>query len=351
MPHYSRNVKIGQLIMVGFRGRSLSEDKHIRKIITDYHLGSVVFFDDVSPFGPPVRGNIESSDQVRELTRDIQRHAEIPVFIAIDHEGGNVNRLKEKYGFTPACPASEFGKRNDENFTREESCKRADLLAGLGINVNLAPVVDVNVNPQNPALGLRERCISHDPEIVTNHARIMINAFREKGVFSTLKHFPGHGSSTGDSHFGAVDVTAGWSESELIPYQRLISEGFSEFILTAHIFNNSLDPDYPATLSDNILTKLLRQEMGFKGVVVSDDMNMAAIIDYYDLGEAVIMALQAGVDIVAIANANQHDPEIAPKIMDVIKEKLRKGLIKEDVIDRSFHRIITLKKRLKNLNL
>lgn len=351
MPHYSRDVKIGQLIMVGFRGRSLSENKGMEKILRDYHLGSIVLFDDVSPFGPPVRGNIESPEQVRELTRDIQKHAEVPVFIAIDHEGGNVNRLKEKYGFPIACPASEFGKLNDENFTCEESLKRAELLAGLGINVNLAPVVDVNVNPKNPALGLRERCISHDPVSVTNHARIMIHAFREKGVYSTLKHFPGHGSSTGDSHFGAVDVTEGWHESELTPYRHLISEGFSAFILTAHIFNKNLDPVYPATLSEEILTKLLRQEMGFKGVVISDDMNMAAIIDHYDLGEAVILALQAGVDIVAIANANRHDPEIAPKMIDVIKEKLRKGLIKEEVIDRSFHRIITLKKGLEVFNL
>jgi len=337
--------------MIGFRGRSLSENKIMGKILRDYHLGSVVLFDDVSPFGPPVRGNIESPKQVRELSQAIQKHADIPVFLAIDHEGGNVNRLKEKYGFPSACPASEFGKSNNENFTREESRKRADLLAELGINVNLAPVVDVNVNPQNPALGLRERCISADPEIVTKHARIMIEVFHDQGIFSTLKHFPGHGSSTEDSHFGAVDVTAGWSESELIPYRRLISEGFSDFVLTAHIFNRKLDPAYPATLSEEILTKLLRQEMGFKGVVISDDMNMAAIIDHYDLGEAVILALQAGVDIVAIANANRHDPEIALKIMDVIKEKLRKGMIKEDVIDRSFKRIITLKKRLKNFNL
>lgn len=347
MPHNSRDVKIGQLIMVGFRGHSLSENNIMEKILKKFHLGSVVFFDDVSPFGPPVRGNIESPEQVRELTRDIQKHADIPVFIAIDHEGGNVNRLKEKYGFPPACPASEFGKRNNENFTREESVRRADLLAKLGINVNLAPVVDVNVNPQNPALGLRERCISGDPDVVTNHANLMIDTFRARGILSTLKHFPGHGSSTGDSHFGAVDVTAGWRESELIPYRRLISAGFSEFVLTAHIFNKNLDPDYPATLSEKILTTLLREQMGFSGVVISDDMNMAAIIDHYDLGEAVARALMAGVDIIAIANANRHDPEIAPKIMDVISEKVRKGQIKEEIIDRSFNRIMTLKKRLK----
>jgi beta-N-acetylhexosaminidase len=183
MPHYSRDVKIGQLIMVGFRGRSLSEDKHIRKIIRDHQLGSVVFFDDVSPFGPPVRGNVESLEQLKALTREIQKTADIPLFIALDHEGGSVNRLKEKYGFPPACPASEFGDRDDETFTREESGKRARLLKELEVNVNLAPVVDVNVNPQNPALGLRKRCISADPEIVTKHARIMIEVFHENGIF------------------------------------------------------------------------------------------------------------------------------------------------------------------------
>ena len=347
MPYYSRDVKIGQLVMVGFRGRSLSEDSHIRNIIRNHHLGSVVLFDDVSPFGPPVRGNVESPEQLKALTREIQNTADIPLFIALDHEGGSVNRLKERYGFPPVCPASEFGDRNDETFTREESERRAKLLKELGVNVNLAPVVDVNVNPQNPALGLRKRCISHDPEIVTRHARIMLEIFHDYGIYSTLKHFPGHGSSTNDSHFGLVDVTDGWCESELHPFKTLISEGFSDFILTAHAYNRKLDSDFPGTLSRKILTDLLRNELGFKGVIISDDMNMAAIHDHYDQAEAVEIALNAGVDILAIANANHYDPEIALRIMDMIREGIRKGRIQESVIDRSFERIIRLKQHLR----
>lgn len=346
MPHFSRDVKIGQLVMVGFQGRHLCEDRHIQSILRDHSLGGVVLFDDVSPFGPPVKGNIESPAQVKALTQEIRQAANIPPFIAIDHEGGNVNRLKEKYGFPPACPASEFGKRNDDHFTWEESNKRAALLADLGIHVNLAPVVDVNVNPQNPALGLRERCISADPNIVTHHARIMINVFHAYGILSTLKHFPGHGSSTNDSHFGLVDVTEGWREYELKPFKTLIAEGFSDFILTAHAFNRNLDPHFPATLSQKILTELLRNTLKFKGAVISDDMNMAAIHDHYDRAEAVELALNAGVDILAIANANHYDPEIALQIMDSIREGIRKGRIKESVIDRSFERVMTLKRKI-----
>jgi len=348
MPNFSRDVKIGQLLMVGFRGRSLSEDKHIGKIIRDHHLGSVVLLDDVSPFGPPVRGNVESPEQLKALTREIQNTADIPLFISLDHEGGSVNRLKEKYGFPPACSASEFGDRDDEIFTREESKRRAKLLKELGINVNLAPVADVNVNPQNPALGLRKRCISDNPETVTKHARIMIQVFHDQGIYSTLKHFPGHGSSTNDSHFGLVDVTEGWREWELDPFKTLITEGFSDFILTAHAYNRKLDPDFPGTLSRKILTDLLRNTLGFKGVVISDDMNMAAIHDHYDQAEAVELALNAGVDILAIANANHYDPEIALRIMDMIREGIRKGRIQESVIDRSFERIMRLKQGLKS---
>ena len=221
----------------------------------------------------------------------------------------------------------------------------AQTLSDLGINLNLAPVVDVNLNPENPVIGGIERSFSGDPEVVTRQAKQFIESHHQHGVFTTLKHFPGHGSSEHDSHLGIVDVTGMWSEDELIPYQNLIDDGMADIIMTAHIFNENWDPEFPATLSEKVITGMLRNELGFEGLVMSDDMQMEAIRSHYGLEIAIKQAILAGVDILSFANNSIYDPEIVPKAHGIIKSLIENGQISEQRIDDSYHRIVDFKKR------
>src|SRR5690606_10098573 len=167
----------------------------------------------------------------------------------------------------------------------------AATLAEAGINLNLAPVVDVNVNPDNPVIGQLERSFSGDPDVVTEQAKAFIEAHHEHGVLCTLKHFPGHGSSEADSHLGFVDVTNLWSRQELEPFRNLIDAGLADAIMTAHIFNANWDSEHPATLSRAVITGILREELGYDGVVITDDMQMGAIRDFYGFEAAVVMSV------------------------------------------------------------
>jgi len=222
----------------------------------------------------------------------------------------------------------------------------AATLAALGINLNLAPVVDVNVNPANPVIAKYGRSFSADPETVTAHAFEFVRAHHEQGVLCTLKHFPGHGSSTEDSHLGMVDVTETWSRRELVPYVRVIEAGQADAIMTAHVFNADLDAEHPATLSPPTVTDMLRQELGYDGVVISDDMQMGAITKHYGFERAVRRAIEAGIDIIAFANNSVYEEDVAVRAIAHIKRLVQQGIISEARIDRSYHRIRRLKDRL-----
>ena len=282
--------KIGQMLMIGFRGLAVDESPHIVRDLKEYHLGGVVLFDYDVPSRTPVR-NVDSPGQVGELVAALKSHASYPLLVAIDQEGGRVNRLKERFGFPPTLSAGYLGETDHPDTTRFHAERTARMLSELGINLNFAPVVDLNLNPDNPIIGGIDRSFSADPHQVVRHARIFSEAHRRAGVRSTLKHFPGHGSSEDDSHLGMVDVTGLWSESELIPYRELIRNGDAELIMTAHIFNQKLDEDHPATLSRKVITGILREELGFDGVVVSDDMQMDAVRSYYGVEKAIELAI------------------------------------------------------------
>ena len=223
----------------------------------------------------------------------------------------------------------------------------AQTLQSAGINLNLAPVVDLNVNPDNPIIGYYERSFSADPDIATDHALEVIRAHHEYGVLTTLKHFPGHGSSTGDSHQGFVDVTDTWSEIELEPFRNIIQAGVCDVVMTAHIFNAHLDPDYPATLSHPTITGILRDQLGWDGVVITDDMGMGAITQYYGFETAIELAVEAGADILAYAiNSAVFDLTIPARAFQVIKGLVENEVIRESRIDQSYRRIMRLKDRL-----
>ena len=342
------DVKIGQMILAGFRGYTLKDKNPIVADLEDRRLGGVVLFDYDVALGKYKR-NIKSPKQLQELDAELLDTTPIPpLLISVDQEGGKVNRLKPAYGFPPSYSQQYLGTLGDPEFTHECAATSAQTLKSVGINLNLAPVVDLNFNPTNPIIGKYERSFSADPDVVTTHALEVIEAHHEQGVLTTLKHFPGHGSSTGDSHLGFVDVTDTWDPVELEPFGNIIQVGMCDVVMTAHIFNAHLDPDYPATLSHATITGILRDQLGWDGVVISDDMGMGAIADHYGFEEAVGLSVQAGVDILAFANNSAiFDPTIPARAIEVIKGLVEDGVITEERIDASYQRIMSLKERLR----
>lgn len=339
--------KIGQMLMVGFKGFAVSDTSHIIRDIQDYHTGGIILFDYDVPTSSANR-NIESPEQVKLLNQRLQDLAGSRLFLAIDQEGGRVARLKPARNFHNHVSAQYLGELNNSDSTRFYASLMSEQLQDLGFNINFAPVVDLNTNPQNPVIGKIERSFGADPELVTRHASIFIDEFEKHGIVGVLKHFPGHGSAWNDSHVGMADVTETWDESELEPYQNLIESDRNFAIMTAHVFNENLDPDYPATLSKSVQTDLLRNLLEYDGVLFSDDMQMEAIRSFYGLETAIKQAINAGVDILVFGNNSVYDPDIVPKAVGIIKSLIESGEIQKARIDESYERIQELKKRVKN---
>jgi len=340
--------KIAQMLLVGFRGLELAADSSLYRDITELGIGGVLLFDYDAPSRSRPR-NISSKEQLARLTGDMQRAAPVKLFIAIDQEGGRVNRLRGEYGFPPNLSAKEMAARPDVTMAQAE--QTAALLADMGINLNFAPCVDLDLNPQNPVIGAHGRSFSADPKTVVQHALIWLNAHHRHGIISCIKHFPGHGSSSGDTHLGWVDVTGLWNESELIPYRRLAGSqnaGGPLMVMTSHVFNADLDPQNPATLSPAILTGILRNKLKFKGVIVSDDLDMAALKANYSFAEILEKAINAGVDLLCLSNnGSQYDPALAQKAADSIYSSVKEGKISPERIEESWNRLMALKRTIK----
>ena len=336
--------KIAQMLMVGFRGTELDESNYIVRDIREYRIGGIILFDRDAMLKTYGR-NITSPAQLQALTASLRAHSATPLFIAVDQEGGNVCRLKERYGFPPTVTAQYLGTLNNPVITRMCADSIGNTLAVNGLNMNFAPVVDLNINPASPAIGALERSFSADPAIVSTHARIFVETHDKNRVATCFKHFPGHGSATVDSHLGFVDVTDTWSEIELEPYRTLIGEGNCRMVMTAHVFNRNIDPDLPATLSQPFITGILRQRLGFDGVVVTDDLQMQGLTQFFDYKTIIEKSIQAGVDIILVSNNLNYDPEITPTTISHIASLVRSGRITEERIDASYRRIMTMKQR------
>lgn len=337
--------KIGQLLIVGFRGSRPEECGPIVRDILEHQIGGIVLFDQEMAGQSITRRNIESPSQVRDLVRHLQARARVPLLVSIDQEGGRVNRLKPDYGFPESLSHEELGRLDQPGETHRHAETTAKTLADLGINLNLAPVVDLDANPDNPIIRGKGRSFSGDPDRVTRHAAEFIKAHRTQGVLTCAKHFPGHGSASGDTHLGLVDVTNTWSEQELIPFRQLIKAGLCDMIMSAHVFNAKLDPEYPATLSRAVITGLLRESLGFQGVIASDDLEMKAIASHYSLENSVPTAVNAGVDMLCFGNNLSYDPDIAPKAIEILLHAVESGRIKETRIDASHRRVQALKRK------
>lgn len=337
----SLDVMIGQMIMAGvrdFQQPQLREELLLH--LEQGRIGGVVLFEKNVPKRNSKAGLIALIDT-------LQSHAAIPLFVSIDEEGGIVNRLKPKYGFHDPPSAQQLGEWDNLDSTYSHSKRIADNLHELGFNMNYAPVVDLNVNPNNPIIGAIGRSFSEDYRKVVKHAATFIDAHRESQVGTALKHFPGHGSSAKDTHKGLVDVSQSFTFEELYPYKIMIDSGFVDAIMTSHVMNRVISDSLPGTLSKKVVNGLLRDFLGYDGVVFSDDMQMKAISDHYGLETSVKLSILAGVDILVYAN-HVLEKDVVPveKLFNLIKKLVQSGEIPEERIRQSYQRIMDFKVQL-----
>ncbi|MBQ3960473.1 MAG: hypothetical protein II683_01645 [Muribaculaceae bacterium] len=340
-----------QMLMVGFKGDSINDQSDAARYVRDLKVGAIVLFD-VDLTGDATIGsrNVTSTGQLATLTRKLQSYADYPLLIALDQEGGRVVRMKTQYGFQPIVSAKYLGETDNEDTTRFYGHRMGEQLHSHGVNINLAPVLDLD-NPQCPAIGKLDRSYGASPTQVVRHARWLIEEHHKQGVLCAVKHFPGHGSAISDSHWGFVDVTQTWNPTELIPFRRLIHDNLIDLVMTAHIFNQKLDPDYPATLSRKTLEGLLRKELGYDGVVVTDDMYMEGIINQYSIERALVLAINAGADLICVGNNinTGFEPDRPFRLVDIIVEAVKRGEIPYARLLQSHNRLERLYNRLASL--
>jgi beta-N-acetylhexosaminidase len=334
--------ELGQLLLVGFTGTTADADSSVSRLLCEARAGGVVLF----------ARNIVDGAQLAGLTAALRERARgctgRPLLVAVDAEGGRVMRLGATAGYTETLSAADLGQANDLAVTELEARRIGARLRAAGINWNLAPVVDVGYNPANPVIVGEGRSYGANPLLVTLHAGAFIRGMRDEGILTALKHFPGHGSSFADSHRGFVDVTdTANPDVELLPYRMLIAENLVQSVMTAHVVNRRLDPQHPATLSPATITGLLRGKLGFDGPVVSDDLRMGAIEQYYGLGEAAVQALAAGVDVLLIAVDQLPDGRSGSAVvLAAIHGALADGRLDLARVESALARVATLKARL-----
>jgi len=335
----SLDIKIGQMIMIGMPKAEV--DPIVLEEVRTGKAGAIIYFEKNIPAK-------NSYMAFKKMSYTYQQAASIPLFITIDQEGGKVNRMKEKYGFPRSITATAMGKNSKLDSVRFYGASTGSALAGVGINVNFAPVVDVAIEPLNTVIVKVERSFSKSEDTVAIMAKEFIKTHRKVNVITVLKHFPGHGSSLADTHLGIADVTNTWNERELKPYRALLDSGYVDAIMTSHIVNKKLDPKgYPGTLSKRIMDSLLRKTLGYNGVIFSDDMQMHAITEHYGLEDAIKLAITAGVDIMCFSNNIQgSEARTVDKVHKIIRGYVEKGVISKERIDASFKRVLQLKSKL-----
>ncbi|MGD9153479.1 MAG: glycoside hydrolase family 3 N-terminal domain-containing protein [Gammaproteobacteria bacterium] len=342
----SLNQEIGQMIMIGFDGSTLHQNDPVVQDIIKKRIGGVVLFD-YNYKTKTFDKNVKNPCQLKRLVKQLQSYSAVPLFVGIDYEGGTAGtRLKPLYGFPKTVSAQYLGSQ-PLSVTKKYATLMAETLNREGINLVFAPVVDLNINPNNPVIGKLGRSFSKHPNNVIKSAAIFIDTYKKYHILCTLKHFPGHGSSIGDTHKGFVDVTNTWQSQELTPYKKLIDTNQAcDLIMAAHIINYSLDSlGHPASISYPIITELLRHKLGFKGIVITDDLQMQAITDKYNLETTVKLAIKAGADILLFGNQLKYQPRIAQKVIQIVNKLIKQGVISKQRIDLSYNRIMALKRK------
>jgi beta-N-acetylhexosaminidase len=318
--------QIGQLFMLSFEGTAVSSEW--ADLQACYKPGGMILF----------ARNLEHAVQIVELTNDLQAHSpHYPLLIAIDQEGGRVSRLPNGFTIFPSCGV--LGACRSEELAYAAASVTAAELRAVGINMNMAPVLDVCSNPTNPVIG--DRAYGIEPQVVAELGLAAIRGLQGKGVIACGKHFPGHGDTGTDSHQELPVVGAALDtlrQRELPPFHYAIANGLTA-LMTAHVVYPALDAERPATLSPAILTDLLRRQWGFDGVVVTDDLEMRAIADHHCIGEAAVQALLAGADILLVCTNRDR----AVTAMETVRAAVEDGTITPDRLDASLRRIMSLK--------
>jgi len=335
------------MLMVGFHGTSAKPDSQICQDIKKYDLAGVILFD-FNPVDKSKPKNIANRAQLKKLTAQLQACSrDHKLLIAVDQEGGKVQRLKSQYGFYGKFPkAVDVSKLSGKEINQVYGAMAKELKS-VGINYDLAPVVDLAINPRNHVIYGLGRSYGADPGRVVRMAWVFVTNMRRQRVVTSLKHFPGHGSSTGDTHKGFVDVTQQWKKVELNPYQIMIEKDRADTIMVAHVFNRRLDANYPASLSAKTVNGLLRQKMHFTGVVITDDLQMGAISKKYGLKNTLKLAINAGDDILLFGNQIDPNHTTSTKtLVDTIVALVNSGKVKKQSIVRANKRIEKLKKKL-----
>ena len=313
--------KVGQLLTVGFYGTQAGEEA--RSYIQDYHVGGLILFG----------RNVESAQQLVDLTNGLKALAGdgIPLLLSIDQEGGTVERMPPEIRRLPN--AYEVADPAALGATLGAEC------AAFGLNTDFAPSLDIWSNPNNTVIG--RRAFGSDAASVTERGLACLTAIEESGTIPVVKHFPGHGDTDTDSHVDlpVVNKTRGeLLESELLPFQSAIDGGVPA-VMVAHILMTQLDPDRPASLSPEVVTGLLREALGFAGVVFTDDLTMGAITQNYGLGEAAVLAVEAGCDVLLVC----HEASAVEEAYTALLEAVDTGRLSQERLDESVRRILTLK--------
>ncbi len=321
---------VGQHFIVGVSGHTLTEPE--KKFITTHNIGGVILFG----------RNVSEPKQVLELCKQIQalrkeQLSQLPLTISIDMEGGRVARLKKPFTLWP--PLKQLGVADSPNLSYQFAhCMGLELKA-VGINLDYAPVLDVFTNPQNKVIG--DRAVSSDPNMVAKQASALVRGYLKAGIIPCGKHFPGHGNTLIDSHEDLPEEDSDLprlEKIELVPFRKAFKSGL-DLVMTSHIKFPKVDPVWPVTLSEIFLKKLLREELRYRGIVVTDDLGMGAVAKNYDIKLIPVRALQAGVDILLYCNV----PEAPPIAMESIHEAVENGGLTKEGLEASFQRIKAFK--------
>jgi len=321
--------KIGQLVMVGLDGYEI--DEAALDMIHKYKVGGFVLF----------KRNVQSAQQVIALINSLKeanRASHVPLFIAVDEEGGRVSRMPDEFLKLPA--SRSIGKVNSEEFAFEVGSVIGEAIRALGFNMNFAPVLDIDSNPKNPVIG--DRSFGQDPEIVSSLGGAFMKGLQSH-LISTIKHFPGHGDTSVDSHVGLPVINHPidrLKSFELVPFAKAIESG-ADAVMIAHILLPEIDELNPASFSKAVISDILREEMKFDGLVITDDMTMGAIVENFDIGEAAVKSLQAGADIILVC----HDHQKQIKVLEALKQAAADGALDEGLLDQHVYRVLRLKQK------
>ncbi|MBY3150813.1 glycoside hydrolase family 3 protein [Rhizobium laguerreae] len=332
---------IGQMVLVGFVGNRQRDGgfQTVARQAGKGRLAGVLY----------LGRNIRTLDGVKAMNEALQAAAAgLPLLVAVDQEGGRIERLTKAVGFNEMPSAASVAQSMTPKEAQATYKLMAIQLAGLGFNLNLGPVVDLNTNPNNPIIGRLGRSFSADGEKTTEYGRAFVEGHRQAGVLTALKHFPGHGSSVGDTHNEVVDVSETWKESELVPYEELIDSGDADMVMSAHVINRNIPgaERTPASMSPATLVGLLRKKLRFKGVIISDDLQMEAIAGTMGFDDTVLHAVMAGNDILVFANDKHPDPTIPDRVSDLLVVEARENPALMMRIQESYGRVVRLKSKI-----